>query len=212
MDVATALRAGSDRPRAAHLGPERRRPQVLDAAKAIALEDGIPAVTIGAVAERLGVTRPVVYSCFPDRIELITALLAREEQKLLTGVLAAYPVPGRYRAQDAFVRGMQALMRTVADQPDTWRMLFCCNPGPDVAELFTRGRRRVAEQFAELIGPDLRRWGTLDAERKLPVLVELFVSMAEAGVRCLLTSHNPYTPDELGQMVGRAAYRAIRNA
>jgi AcrR family transcriptional regulator len=212
MSVETASRHGSQRPRAAHLGPERRRPQVLDAAKAIALEGGIPAVTVGAVAELLGVTRPVVYACFPDRIALIKALLAREEQKLLTGVLAAYPTPGRYRAQEAFVGGMQALLRTVAEQPDTWRTLFCCNPGPDVAELIARGRRRVADQFAELIAPDLDRWGTEDAVGKLPVLVELFVSVGEAAVRSLLAPDNTYTPDELGELVGRAAYRAIRHA
>ncbi|OBI40807.1 TetR family transcriptional regulator [Mycobacterium kyorinense] len=214
MGEATVSHAAVHRPRAAHLGPERRRPQVLDAAKAIALHGGIPAVTIGAVAERLGVTRPVVYACFADRIELIKALLAREEQKLLTGVLAAYPTPGRRRdsAQQAFVGGMQALLRTVADQPDSWRTLFWCNPGPDVAELFARGRRRVAEQFAELIQPDLHRWETQDAARKLPVLVELFVSMGEAGVRSLLAPDNTYSPDELGELVGRAAYRAIRHA
>ena len=185
----------------------------MDAAKTIALHGGIPAVTIGAVAERLGVTRPVVYACFSDRIELIKALLVREEQKLLAGVLSAYPTAGRYaRTQDAFIGGMRALLRTVADQPDTWRTLFWCNPGPDVAELFARGRLRVAEQFAALIQPDLERWETADADRKLPVLVELFVSMGEAGVRCLLAPHNTYTPDELGEIVGRAAYRAIRHA
>lgn len=179
---------------------------------AIALEGGFAAVTIGAIAERIGVTRPVVYACFSDRIELIKALLAREEQKLLSGVLATYPTPGLYRSQDAFVAGMQALMRTVAEQPDTWRTLFWSNPGRDIAGLFARGRRRVADQFAELITPDLSRWGTQDIDGKLPVLVELFVSMGEAGVRSLLAPENTYTPDELGDLVGRAAYRAIRHA
>lgn len=140
----------------------------------------MPAITIGAVADQLGVTRPVVYSCFADRIELITAMLEREEQNLLSGVLAAYPSPGRYRTtQAAFVGGMQALLRTVAEQPDTWRALFWSNPGPDVAELFGRGRRQVADQFARLIEPELRRWQTDDLRRKLPILVELFVSASE---------------------------------
>lgn len=200
------------RNRAPHLGPERRLPQVLDAAKAIALQRGIPAVTIGAIAEHLGVTRPVVYACFPDRIELIKALLAREEHALLTSVLDAYPTPGHLRTHDAFVRGMQALLRAVAAQPDTWRTLYCCHPGPDVADLFGRGRRRVAAQFAQLIEPDLDRWQTDDVERKLPVLVDLFVSMGEAAVRRLLAADNSYTADELGELVGKAAYRAIRHA
>ncbi|MCV7189811.1 TetR/AcrR family transcriptional regulator [Mycolicibacterium thermoresistibile] len=195
------------------MGPERRRPQVLDAAKAIALEGGgIPAITIGAVADRLGVTRPVVYACYPDRVALVTALLEREEQTLLNGVLAAYPTPRTHHAEEAFIAGMRALLRTVADQPDTWRMLFWSNPGPDIATMIARGRQRVAERFAALIAPDLQRWGTEDADRKLPVLVELFVSMGEAAVRSLLSDENDHTPDELGELVGRAAYRAIRHA
>lgn len=186
---------------------------MLDAAKAIALAGGgIPAITIGAIAERLGVTRPVVYACFPDRVALVTALLEREEQTLLAGVLAAYPTPRTHHAQEAFIGGMQALLRTVAEQPDTWRMLFWSNPGPDIAEMVARGRQRVAERFAALIAPDLARWETADAERKLPVLVELFVSMGEAAVRSLLSGGNDYSADELGELVGRAAYRAIRHA
>lgn len=213
MSEATVRERASRRARAAHLGPERRRPQVLDAAKEIAVARGIPAVTIGAVADLLGVTRPVVYACFADRVEMIKALLDREEQKLLVGVLAAYPAPGRYRStQAAFVGGMQALLRTVAEQPDTWRALFWSNPGPDVAELFSRARRQVADQFGRLIVSDLRRWGTADLERKLPVLVELFVSAGEGAVRSMLDVANTYPVDELGELVGRAVYRAIRHA
>jgi AcrR family transcriptional regulator len=185
----------------------------LDAAKVIAVERGVPAITIGAVADMLGITRPVVYSCFADRIELITALLEREEQNLLAGVLAAYPSPGRYRTtQAAFVGGMQALLRTVAEQPDTWRALFWSNPGPDVAELFGRARRQVADQFARLIESDLRRWGTEDVQRKLPVLAELFVAAGEGAVRSLLAPGESFSPDELGELVGRALYRAVRHA
>ena len=66
------------RERAAHLGPDRRRPQILDAALTLALENGIGAVTLSAVASQLGVSRPVVYSCFGDRVELFEALLARK--------------------------------------------------------------------------------------------------------------------------------------
>ncbi|MCV7209702.1 TetR/AcrR family transcriptional regulator [Mycolicibacterium canariasense] len=208
MTVGTAVKR-----RASHLGPERRRPLVLDAAMEIALADGIPAVTIEAIAARLGVTRPVVYACYANRIDLLTALLEREERTLLEGVLSAYPAPGSFpKTEAAYVAGMQALLGTVAAHPDTWRMLFCANPGRDVAETFSRGRRRIAEQFERLVRPDLVRWGTVDAERKAPVLVELFVSMAESAVRSLLDADNAHTAEELGELVGRAAFRAIRGA
>lgn len=211
------------RARADHLGPERRRPQVLDAAKAIALVSGIPAVTIGAIAAKLGVTRPVVYACYGNRVELIDELLAREEKRLLDGLLAAYPAPGAHTStEDAYVGGMRALMRFVDENPGTWRTVFDsggqersdpgleAGPAHDVADLVARGRRRVAAQFALLVRPDLERWGMTDLERKLPVIVDQFVSMAESGVRSLLAPDNSYTPDEMGEHVGRAVYRAIR--
>ncbi|MDI9897387.1 hypothetical protein QM797_21935 [Rhodococcus sp. IEGM 1381] len=57
MDTRNATRV-----RAEHLGPERRRPAVLDSALAIAVERGVGAVTMVAVAARACVTRPVTYS------------------------------------------------------------------------------------------------------------------------------------------------------
>ena len=59
MSVGKSVR---ERVRAAHLGPERRRPQVLDAALKIAVERGSHAVSMEAVAQSMGVTKPVVYA------------------------------------------------------------------------------------------------------------------------------------------------------
>jgi AcrR family transcriptional regulator len=200
------------RSRAAHLGPDRRRPEALDAALAIVTESGTRQVSMGAIAERMGVTRPVVYACFPSRVDLVTALLEREEQYLLEGVLAAMP-SGR-RPDDAelvFVEGFQALLATVARRPASWRLVFDTSPGADVAERFARSRAIVADQFARLIRPSLEQWGTTDAERKLPVLVELFMSSGEGAVRALL-ANDDWSPAELGDFVGRAVYRALRGA
>ena len=80
-----------ERTRAAHLGPERRRPQVLDAALKIAVGRGSHAVSMEAVAQSMGVTKPVVYACFASREELLAALLGREEQRLFSAVIAALP-------------------------------------------------------------------------------------------------------------------------
>ncbi|MBN9620619.1 MAG: TetR/AcrR family transcriptional regulator [Actinobacteria bacterium] len=203
-----------ERPRAAHLGPDRRRPAVLDAALAIATEDGARGVSMGAVAQRIGVTRPVVYACYTNRAELMTALLEREEQYLLAGVLAALPsgAPRNGGTQAVFVRGFQALLAVVAERPESWRFVFDPAPGADVAERFARSRAVVAEQFARLIRPSLEHWGTTDVERKLPVLVELFMSSGEGAVRALLHEGSSWTTEELGGFVGQAVYRAVRGA
>ncbi|MFE0020259.1 TetR/AcrR family transcriptional regulator [Amycolatopsis sp. NPDC059021] len=200
------------RSRARHLGPERRRPQVLDAALAIAVDQGVAAVTIGAVADRVGVTRPVVYACFADRVELLRELLRREEEYLLNDALAALP-HGRADADESvFTHGFQALLETVAKRPDSWRIVFDADPDPAVADLFGRGRAVVAEHVTRLLRPTLKQWGTRDADRKLPVLVEHFMSASEGAVRSLLREGAAWSPAELGAFVGSAVYRAFRDA
>ena len=78
------------RKRAAHLGPERRRPEVLDAALKLFLERGYQGTSMEAIARAAGVTKPVVYACFPGKDELFRALLAREEERILGEIQAAF--------------------------------------------------------------------------------------------------------------------------
>ncbi len=199
------------RQRAQHLGPERRRPQVLDTALQIAVEDGIAAITVAAVAERLNVTRPVVYACYADRVELIDALLQREETYLLGGIMGALPRRRVEADEEVFVEGFRALLETVAARPDTWKLLYG-NPDPAVANSFGRGRKLAVERCTRRLRPTLHAWGTADAERKLPALVELWVSAGEGAVRTLLAGDGAWTPDDLGAFIGAAVYRALRDA
>ncbi|WP_054812425.1 TetR/AcrR family transcriptional regulator [Nocardia arizonensis] len=204
-------RAARTKVRAQHLGPQRRRPQVLDTALAIAVENGIAAVTIAAVAERMQVTRPVVYACFADRVALIRELIRREEGHLVSGLLEATP-PRRVDAgETVFVEGFRTLLEIAGTRPDSWRLLYG-NPDPAVADSFGRGRALAVQRCTELLRPTLRAWGTEDAERKLPVLVELWVSAGEGAVRTLLEGDGEWDADDLGAFVGSAVYRALRAA
>jgi AcrR family transcriptional regulator len=201
------------RSRAAHLGPERRRPQVLDAALAIAIERGVREVTIGAVAERLNVTRPVVYSCFTDRVELLHALLDRESAILLADATEALRHGHPDGDEAVFVAGFQALLAAVDRRPDPWRLMMSADPDPAVAEHFQDNRAAIADQFAELLRPALEQWGTKNPECKLPVLVEQFMSACEGAVRTLLHDNaHDWSPATLGEFIGSAVYRAFRAA
>jgi AcrR family transcriptional regulator len=199
------------RRRAQHLGPERRRPQVLDTALQIAVGEGVAAVTIAAVAERMHVTRPVVYACFADRVELIEALIRREEEYLLRGIAGALPHRRVEADEQVVIDGFRALLDTVSARPDTWKLLYG-NPDPAVAGSFGHGRRLAVDRCLRRLRPTLRAWGTEDAERKLPALVELWVSAGEGAVRTLLSGENDWTSEELGTLVGKAVFRALRLA
>lgn len=205
--------ASVPRERAAHLGPERRRPLVLDAALTIAVESGIAAVTIGAVAEYLGVTRPAVYACFPDRVELLNALLERESELLLVGLLRALHAGRGNDPQAAFINGYQAMLRVVADRPDTWRLIFAASPDPALSNKFALARDALTLSATRWIGPAMTAWwDTADLDRKLPVLIELFIASCESAARSLLDTESGWLAEDLGEFYGKAMCSAFRSA
>ncbi len=202
-----------ERIRAAHLGPERRRPQVLDAALKIAVERGSHAVSMEAVAQRMEVTKPVVYACFGSREELLEALLEREEQRLFSAVIAALPGrPSFDQPELLLVEGFQALLKGVASHAESWQLVFAASPDPVVADRYKRARGLVAKQVGVLMAPGLSAWGIKDVSRKLPVLVEFFMSAGDGAVRTLVSGEGGWSADELGALVGRIVYGALRKA
>lgn len=202
------------RQRAPHLGPDRRRPQLLDAALAIAARSGIGAVTIGTVAAEIDVTRPVVYSCFADRIDMVETLLDREVPRLEGLILAALrSTAGVTDPEQAFIDGFRALLEVVTESPDAWRLVFSREPDSEVAERFLAARDHVTVHATSWIAPAMRQWWhTADLDRKLPVLIELFLASCESAVRLVLDESSNWEPDELGKFVGQAMYRAFKDA
>ena len=79
-----------------------RRDALLDAAAALVATGDIEAVSMEAVAERAGVSRPLVYKHFANRKELLAAVYQRESALLhaeLTGAVgAAETLEDRFRA------------------------------------------------------------------------------------------------------------------
>jgi AcrR family transcriptional regulator len=196
--------------RAAHLGPERRRPQVLDAALAICLDAGVGEVTIGAIAKRLKVTRPVVYACFSDRVEILTALLERETARLRDALVAALHSARGDQPADAFVAGYRALLHVVTERPDSWRVVFASQPDRAVAKRFARVRSEMTVLASTWIRPVLTaRDDVEDVDAVLPVLIEFFLSSCEAAVRSLLDESNTWTADDLGELYGRMVFNAF---
>lgn len=176
------------------------------------MTEGISSVTITSVADRLDVTRPVIYTCFANRVDLIAELVQREEDRLRTSLTAVL----RRRTVDAdasvFVEGFRALLRTVADEPNTWRLVYG-SPDSEVAEFFGRGRAASVQRSSDLLKPTLLAWGMPKAEvdKKLGALVELWVSTSEGAVRTLLAD-DTWSPDDLAEFMGNSVYRALRTS
>ncbi|OBF84997.1 transcriptional regulator [Mycobacterium sp. 852002-51163_SCH5372311] len=206
----TPRSAPRERPRAEHLGPERRRPQVLDAALELAAAEGVSAVTMGAISVRMGVSRPVVYDCYSGRGDVLRALLDRETDVALNALLAILPPLKTTSVEQMFVDGFRSLLDDVKRRPASWRIIFANDPEPLLAEAISHGRRRIRQQVASVMWPLFERWQVDDIDRVAPVLTEIFVGMCETAARMLLEQPDAWSPEALADIVGRAAYRALR--
>lgn len=202
----------ANRGRAEHLGPDRRRPQVLDVALDIAAHQGLADVTMGTIARRLGVTRPVVYACYPGRGEVLAALLDRETNVVLSSLLELLPPERTGSIEQLFVDGFHALHSTVRERPASWRIIFAADPDPVLTAAIAGGRERLRGQLATALRPLLQRWQVADVEVALPILVEVFLAICEAAVRKMLAEEGEADGDSelVAEVFGKAAYRAMR--
>jgi AcrR family transcriptional regulator len=202
-----------NRKRAAHLGPERRRPQVLDAALGLFLERGYEGTSMDAVATAAGVTKPVVYACFPGKDELFRALLRREEERILTEIQAAFAGSDLTDPEATLIEGFTGFLRAVDASPDVYRLIFLGEGGGNtaVARRIQRGRQAQIDALSLLardwlIRRDHRRSQRLDARARL--LGNVIAGLAESGARLLLSGADGWTPETLGRELGRLASAA----
>ena len=200
----------SGRPRAEHLGPVRRRPQILDSALTLFLEGGYDGTSMAAVAEAAGVTKPVVYDSFAGKEELFKALVQREEARVLGEIQAALPqVADPDDPEATLVEGFTAFLRAVADSPQAYRVIFRGEGGANAAltRRIERGREQQVEAVAMLAKPWLQSGIDGDVDTAARLLGHLIVGLAEAGARAMLSEPRTWTPETLGRTLGRLAAR-----
>jgi AcrR family transcriptional regulator len=201
----TVFKSGPRTQRAAHLGPERRRPMVLDAAFELFLERGYEGTSMEAVARAVGVTKPVVYACYPSKEELFNALLRREEERVLDEIAAALPAAAESDLEAALTEGLIAFLRAVEASPRAYRVVFLGEgANAAVAHRIQRGRERQVEAVAMLARPLLGDGEDSELDRQARLLGHLTVGLAESGARALL-SEDGWTPETLGAQLGRVA-------
>ena len=203
-------REQATRERAAHLGPERRRPLVLDAALRVFVKHGYTGASMEEIAAAAGVTKPVVYDCFAGKEELFRALLDREEKRLLEGIAEALPSQPDFGDIEGLMGdGFTALLQTATAMPDSWRVVFDAQHGaePVIARRVWRAKQAIVDELGRLVEPALLAMGVEDAQRKAPVMAELLAAIGETGVRILLDRGAEWTPQELGGLLARVTAR-----
>lgn len=77
-EIAINERNVSRRGKRTRLSPEERREQLMDAAAAIVLQEGLHAVSLRRVSREIGLSEAQAHNCFPRRLDLLLAMARRE--------------------------------------------------------------------------------------------------------------------------------------
>lgn len=183
---------------------------MLDTALQITAEQGVANVTMAAIATRMGVTRPVVYACYNGRSEVLMQLLERETRRALASLRAVLPPPRTGSVEQMFVDGFGALLADVGARPASWRIIAAAQSDPVLAEAISQGRTQIRAQICEVMRPLLQRWQVRDVDFVMPPLVETLLAISEGAIRLMLSPEPRWSATDLADIVGRAAYRALR--
>ncbi|WP_346040098.1 TetR/AcrR family transcriptional regulator [Actinomadura chokoriensis] len=192
------------RPRGTRLPRLARRRQLLGAAQEVFVAQGYHAAAMDEIAERAGVSKPVLYQHFPGKLELYLALLDEHAENLVKIVREALEstTDNKLRVQAS----MQAFYDFVAGDGEAYRLVFesdLRNVAPVRARV-DRANQQCAEMIAQVIAED-----TGAAAEEAHLLGMGLVGMAEVSARFWLSQHRAIPKDTAEKIIARLAWRGI---
>ena len=183
-----------------------RRAQLLDAALEVFVANGYHSAAMDDIAERAGVSKPVLYQHFPSKLDLYLALLDQTCDTVIDAVreaLQGSPDNNKQRVQAT----MDVFYAYVANAGGAFRLVFESDlvNEPAVRERVDRVTTESAESIAEVIHDDTG----LPAEESELLAVSL-VGMAHVNARFWLAKERHIPQHDSADLVAGLAWRGIR--
>src|SRR5436189_3912056 len=110
------------RPRGGRLPRKARRAQLLDSALEVFVAQGYHAAAMDDIAERAGVSKPVLYQHFPGKLELYLALLDTHCDALVEKIRNAMTSTSDNKGRVAGAN--RAYFEFVGDSSEAFRLVF----------------------------------------------------------------------------------------
>jgi AcrR family transcriptional regulator len=202
--VTASPQARSHGPAGTRLPRPARRRQLLGAAQEVFVAQGYHAAAMDEIAERAGVSKPVLYQHFPGKLDLYLALLDESAEELVGIVREALSstTDNKQRVPATF----QAFFDYVSDSGEAFRLVFESDLSnePAVRERLDGTMRDCADMISQFIREDA---GLSDDEAHL--LGMALVGMAQVSSRYWLTTDRAIPKDEAEQLLARLAWRGI---
>jgi AcrR family transcriptional regulator len=179
-----------------------RRAQLLVAARDVFAAQGYHAAAMDDIAERAGVSKPVLYQHFPGKLELYQALLTTYADELVAQVGAALSTTSdnEERVQAA----VAAYFDFVAGEGKAYRLIFGSDLRGEAAGAVEGALNRCIETVAEAVTTD----AGLDSERARLLAVGL-VGLSQVAAQYWLDSEHNVSRDEAVALLASLAWRGL---
>ena len=193
------------RPRGVRLPRTQRRAQLLESALEVFVASGYHAAAMDDIAERAGVSKPVLYQHFPGKLELYLALLDASCDEIIDNCRTA--LESTQDNKERVAATMNAFYDYVAADGGAFRLVFESDltNEPTVREHIERVTRECATLIAQVIHEDT---GLPDEASHL--LAVALVGMAQVSARYWMADASPLGRDEAAALIAGLAWRGIR--
>lgn len=200
----TAIGDTEARPRGTRLPRRARRNQLLHAAQEVFVAQGYHAAAMDDIAERAGVSKPVLYQHFPGKLDLYLALLDQHCAALLQAVRSALASTSGNKHRVAAT--MDAYFAYVEGQGGAFRLVFESDltNEPAVRERVERVSADCAEAVSTVISEDTK----LPAEESM-LLATGLCGMAQITARYWLSSKGELPRDAAAKLIASLSWRGI---
>ncbi len=199
MTSETGERQRSRMPRSA------RRAQLLESALDVFVAQGYHAAAMDDIAERAGVSKPVLYQHFPGKLELYLALLDNAADQVIDGVRKALSSTDDNKERVAATT--EAFYAYVDNAGGAFRLVFESDltNEPEVRVRVDRVNRECAEVVAEVIADD-----TGFPPESSYLLAVALVGMSQVSARFWLDNESTISRSQATDLISSLAWRGIR--
>ena len=193
------------RPRTGRMPRDARRAQLLESALDVFVAQGYHAAAMDDIAERAGVSKPVLYQHFPGKLELYLALLDNACDQVVGGVRTALASTDNNKERVAATT--EAFYAYVANAGGAFRLVFESDltSEPAVRERVDRVTTLCAEAIAEVIADD-----TGFPPEASQLLAVALVGMSQVSARYWLSADGDLPQKGATDLIASLAWRGIR--
>jgi AcrR family transcriptional regulator len=181
-----------------------RRAQLLQAAHDVFVANGYHAAAMDEIADRAGVSKPVLYQHFPGKLDLYLALLDHSGEVLLR--LLHDALRSTEDNKERVTATMTTYFAFVDDPAETFRLLFESDLTNEsaVRERLDRLNAECADEIAKIITEDTG----LSVEESTLLAIGL-VGVAQVASRYWLDSGGSIPRDTAAELVATLSWRGI---